>query len=94
MSRRKSAIPFRRWHLTIEEPVARQLDLLLHNPLTSSPRAGARSQLINFLLREALASINDPSREFNGSTLRSLIQRGDPLSSLFSATKPPKGESK
>lgn len=40
------------WKIRIPEPLAAEVELLLLNPVTGNPLYGARSQLIESLLRD------------------------------------------
>ena len=54
MARPRSAIRKVRWLVSVDEPIANRIDLLLVDPMSGRSTYGARSALINRLLAEYL----------------------------------------
>lgn len=67
MARPKLRIPRIQWSIMIQQPLAAEVELLLYDPKTETTKLGARSKLIESLLRDWVDSQRKQSQSEENS---------------------------
>lgn len=65
-----------RWCINLPEPLAREYEIIMTDPLTGLVRNGARAKLITYLLAETLDAIKEGRESFPVAPAREIITGG------------------
>lgn len=70
MPRPRHQIPYTKWLITIEEPLAKRFEEIIDDQVTGRPMVGAKRKVIESLLRELIEEIENGTAHFDPITGR------------------------